>query len=259
VDAGWLPLAQDESWPEVRVERANGEADGDWHLGFGGRRACFRMPGGLLRVERASATMTVRTEQPLPEDQLVHPWLAHGAAMFARWHGRDCFHGGAFVAGDGAWAVFATKTGGKSTLLAWLARQGHGVVSDDLLVLEGGDVFAGARCVDLRPGATGALGANDLPLARGSSRRRLALEPVQGRMPLMGVVHLAWGDEVALTSVPLAERIPLLRTQNAFPVLPADESALLGLTALPTFTLRRPRRLDALAESGRTLLAATCG
>lgn len=246
----------DEPWPEVRVDYANGEADGEWHLGFGGRRACFRLPGGLLRLERERARMTVRTEVPLPEDTLVHPWITSGAAMFARWHGRDAFHGGAFVAGDGALAVLGEKGGGKSTLLACLASGGHGVVSDDLLVLEDGHVFAGARCVDLRPGTAEAIGISGLSPARGSTRGRLKLGPVPGRLPLRGIVHLAWDDDIAVVAVPLRDRIARLRAQNAFGAAPASESGLLDMVALPTLELRRPRHIDALGDTAEALLWA---
>lgn len=254
--AGMLPHARDEPWPEVRVEYANGDADGEWHLGFGARRACFRLPEGLLRLEREHARMTVRTEFPLPEDKLVHPWITSGAAMFGRWHGRDAFHGGGFVAGDGAWAVLATQAGGKSTLLACLARNGQGVVSDDLLVLEHGHVFAGARCVDLRPGTAKAIGAPGLSPTRGSTRRRLTLAPVPGCLPLHGVVHLAWGDQIAVVPVPLSDRIVRLRAHNGFGAAPASPSGLLELAGLPTLELRRPRNIDALGGGVEALLAA---
>ncbi len=253
---GMLSPARDEPWPEVRVEYANGHAGGDWHLGFGGRRACFRLPDGLLRLEREQARMTVRTDSPLPEDTLVHPWLTSGAAMFALWHGRDALHGGAFVAGDGAWGVLAEQGGGKSTLLACLAARGHGVVSDDLMVVEHGHVFAGARCVDLRPGTAEAIGLSGVSAARGSTRGRLKLGPVPGRLPLRGLVHLAWGHEVATVRVPLSDRISRLRAHNAFSAAPASESGLLELAALPTLELRRPRRIDAVGACVEALLAA---
>jgi hypothetical protein len=253
--AGLLPGARGESWPLVCVERANGDADGDWHLGGGGRRACFRVGEVLVRLERQAARMTVRSARPLAEDQLVHPVLTTGAAMFARWHHRDSFHGGAIVAGGGAWALFATKEGGKSTLLAWLASHGTGVVSDDMLVIEHAHVFAGPRCVDLRPDTAEAIAARGLDTVRDAARRRLVLEPAPQRLPLRGIVHLAWGDEVALRPVPLADRIALLRAHNAFGALPAWESGLLDLAALPTYELRRPRSFDTLARSAELLLA----
>ena len=63
---------------------------------------------------------------------LVHPYLAPVALVMARWLGREGFHGGGIVAGGGVWAVLGDKTAGKSTTLAWLARAGVGVVSDDV-------------------------------------------------------------------------------------------------------------------------------
>src|SRR3712207_8347650 len=43
------------------------------------------------------------------------------------------------------------RSAGKSTLLAWLVLSGQPIVSDDQLVLDAGAVYAGPRCVDLRP------------------------------------------------------------------------------------------------------------
>jgi hypothetical protein len=255
---GLLPPAHDNGWPDVTIEHSLGPSapSGEWRLGFGGRRACLPLPGGLLRLERERARMTVRSETPLPEDQLVHPWLTSGAAMFARWHGREALHGGAVVIGGEAWAVLATKTGGKSTLLAWLASRGHGIVSDDLLVIEGLRVFAGPRCLDLRPDMAEALSGDGLRPAREASRRRVVLEPVPDVLTLGGIVHLAWGDGVAAARVPVAERIARLRMQNAFGAAPAGERALLELAALPTVELRRPRVIDSLEAGADALLEA---
>ena len=41
----------------------------------------------------------------------------------SRWLGREGFHGGGIVAGGGVWAVLGHKTAGKSTMLAYLARE----------------------------------------------------------------------------------------------------------------------------------------
>jgi hypothetical protein len=258
--AGFLEPAGDRPWPEVRVLQSRGKPNpvGEWWLNFGGRQACLEVPGGLLRLHRATSVMTVRSERPLPEDLFVHPWLTAGAGMFARWHGREAFHGGAFVAPSGeAWAVFAPKEGGKSTLLGWLAQSRHGVISDDLLVIDGDHALAGPRCVDLRPGTGAALGLDDLQSARGSARDRLVLAPVPAEVPLAGIVYLTWSDGLDVRTVPLDERIPRLRRHNAFQRLPAGESALLRLAALPTLELRRPRRIEAVGASGEALLAAT--
>lgn len=255
--AGLLPAAGpgEGDWPQVHVEQRVAPRDTE-PRGFGGLRACFDLVEGRLLLERERRTITTVTEQPLPEDQLVHPWLGLGAGLWARWLGRDVFHGGAFVAGDGAWAVLGDREHGKSTLLAALAGHGHAIVTDDQLVLDDGAVFAGPRCVDLRPGAPEALGLPDLPVARGSTRRRLVLGPVSACTPLRGVVHLAWGDDTAVTRVPLAERIALLRDHNTFFGVPAGKHALLELAALPTVEFRRPRHFDALHASAAALLAA---
>src|SRR4051794_10538170 len=209
-----------------------------------------------MRLERATARLTLRSERPIPEDELVHPWLTPGAALFARWHGREAFHGGAFVAGDRAGAGFAGEGGGKSTVLAWLVTHGPGVVSGALGGIGADCVFAGPRCVDLRPGTAEALGMSGLSLARAASRRRVVLEPVPAALPLAGLVYLAWGDEVEVASVSLAERIPRLREQNGFADAPAGEAALLDLAVLPTLELRRPHSFHALGESAEALLAA---
>jgi hypothetical protein len=227
--------------------------------GFGGRRACFDLADGRLLLERARQRITTVTQRPLPDDLLVHPWLALAAGMWARWLGRDSFHGGAFVAAGGAWALLGGYRSGKSTLLAWLATRGRPVVADDQLVLEGGHVFAGPRCVDVRPEAAEHLGWDHLPTVRGGQRRRLELDAVAPRSPMRGLIHLAWGERVTLTRVPVAERIARLRTQSTFPGLPAGKGTLLDLAALPTFELRRPNDLLGLDASADALLGALPG
>jgi hypothetical protein len=250
-----LQAADGESWPELRVERRIAPRD-SVPRGFGGLRACFDLPEGRLLLERERAAVTTVTEQPLPEDLLVHPWLTLAGGLWARWLGRDAFHGGAFLAGGGAWAILAQREQGKSTLLAWLAVHGRPVVSDDLLVIEDEQLFAGPRCVDVRPAASEWLGKLDLPLARGQSRCRLALEPVAAQAPLRGIVHLEWGEELSVAKVPLAQRIERLRPHNNFVGVPAGKATLLRLAALPTFELRRPRRLQELGAGAEALLAA---
>jgi ABC-type molybdenum transport system ATPase subunit/photorepair protein PhrA len=51
--------------------------------------------------------------------------------VLAHWLGRESFHGGGFVAGDGVWGVLGEKGDGKSTLLASLALSGVPIVADD--------------------------------------------------------------------------------------------------------------------------------
>jgi hypothetical protein len=252
-DSAALPVANGEPWPEVQIVRRIAPRE-SVRRGFGGRRACFEFAEGRLVLQRASATITTVTEQPLPDDQLVHPWLATAAGMWARWIGRDVLHGGAFALEGGAWAVLGRREDGKSTLLAWLALDGQPIVSDDALIVEDGHLFAGPRCVDVRADAQAVLAAGRPEPARGGLRGRLALGPVPSWLPLHGIIHLAWDDEVAVDKVPLAGRIDRLREHNAFLSLPVLESTLLELAALPTFELRRPRRFDRLGDSAGALI-----
>jgi hypothetical protein len=253
-DTAALAPANGEAWPEVRVAHRIAPRK-SVRRGFGGRRACFEFDEGRLLLERAKATITTVTEQPLPDDQLVHPWLATAAGMWARWLGRDVFHGGAFELDGGAWAVLGGQQGGKSTLLARLALDGRTVVADDALVIEDAHVFAGPRCVDVRADAASLLAPTaESRAARGGSRQRLALGAAPARLPLRGIVHLAWGNDVALARVPLDGRIERLREHNAFHSLPAEQRTLLELAALPTFELRRPRDFGRLGHSAEALI-----
>jgi hypothetical protein len=156
--------------------------------------------------------------------------------------------------------VLSAGEGGKSTLLASLALHGHTILSDDLVVIEGGRVFAGPRCLDLRPSAAEWLSAVDAPLVRDESRARLQLRDAPHSAPLRGIVYLAWGERIEVAKVPLAERIVRLRAQNSFvDVLPPWKHGLLELAALPTYELRRPRDFEDLPASAEALLAALPG
>jgi hypothetical protein len=58
--------------------------------------------------------------------------------------GKDALHAGAVATPSGVVAIVAGSGGGKSTLLSELLRQGHGLVTDDILFLQstGTDVIA---------------------------------------------------------------------------------------------------------------------
>src|SRR5262249_6109268 len=148
----------------------------------------------LARAERR-ATFCLRTS--LADGDLVHPYLAPAAAVAARWAGRESFHAGAVVVDGGAWGVLGDKETGKSSTLAWLALQGHEILMDDLLVLDGDDALAGPRCIDLREEPAARLGAGEpLGFVGLRERWRLTLDQVPARVPLHGWVTLAWGDRV---------------------------------------------------------------
>jgi hypothetical protein len=208
-----------------------------------------------LELDRVARAATFVVPRNLHDDELVHPGLGLGAAMLAEWSGRLAFHGGAFVARGGAWAVVGRAESGKSTVLATLSLAGVPVLSDDLLVIEGGALHSGPRCLDLRPTAVAGLAlGNRVVAARNGLKSRLPLAQVPAFAPLRGWVFLEWGDAVRVARVSAAERIPRIAGNMAALRRPRSES-LLDLATLPAWELRRPRRWEAVHDGVRRLLA----
>jgi hypothetical protein len=172
----------------------------------------------------------------------------------------ETLHGGAFVDDrGGAWAVLGDRGAGKSSLLASLALAGRDVVADDLLVLDGGDCFAGPRCVDLRPDAVAELGLGALPSVRSTERRRLVLAPCPGRFALRGCIYLEWGERVAAEEMTPGEHLGPLTAQRRVAGLGANIEQLLGLSGLPAFRLRRPRGHGSMDATRDALIEAIRG
>jgi hypothetical protein len=255
--AGLLDVLGGEDFPSVNVVRDVGPVPHDprWHIRFG--HGSFPVGSGRVHAERTPATATMRSARPLADDEVVHPWLSRVAGIFGHWLGRETLHGGAFVAGGGAWAVVGGSEAGKSTLLAAMATRGHEVLTDDVLVVCRGLGYAGPRCVDLRPGTATAIGVGDVRPCRGGTRHRLRLPPAPAAMPLAGVVHLGWGHSASVAPLALPDRVARLRGQSWLgPANPLAKHTLLDLAALPTFELVRPRRLEDVGEGVAMLLGA---
>jgi hypothetical protein len=215
---------------------------------------------GWMEIERHAWRVTFHLPEQPGHEELVHPYLAPGAAVLARWAERETFHAGAVVADGGAWAVLGDREAGKSSTLAWLALNGQPVLADDLVVLDGTDALAGPRCIDLRTDAAARLGAGEpLGVVGTRERWRLALDGVPPRVPLRGWVLLEWGDEVAVEPVRGAERLLRLIPHRSVRLAPPAPGALVELASLPVLAFRRPRRWDALEAAGERLLAAIGG
>jgi hypothetical protein len=212
--------------------------------------------GGRIDIERATFTVTIRTAAPITDDAVLHPYLALPAAFAGHWLGRRALHGGAFVHGDGAWALLADKGGGKSSTLGALLRRGAEVVSDDILVLDQLSLFAGPRSVDLRDEAASVLGGEPLGVVGARSRWRLEPEVAALVTPLRGFVHLRWGDAVRLESLAPEDRLRELIWH--FVLRPGREDALtlLELAALPAWRFERPQQLAQLDGCVDQLLTA---
>jgi hypothetical protein len=258
IDGGdTLAVRGAQAWPVLRVSTGIESRDGARRVDLGPHRASIDTLTGRLLLEREPVRMTVLADRRLPDADLVHPCLWPAAAVFARWRGLETLHGGAFVDGrGGAWAVLGDRGAGKSSLLAALAVAGHDVVADDLLVLDGGDCFAGPRCVDLRPDAASELGLHALPSVRSTRRRRLALAPCDGRFTVRGCVYLEWGERVAVEPLAPAEHLGVLTGQRRIAGLGANVQQLIGLSGLPAFRMRRPKALGSVHATREALVEA---
>jgi hypothetical protein len=187
-------------------------------------------------VERRPARGAIHGPPIDPED-LVHPYLGPIATVHGRWLGRESFHAGAFATADGAWLVVGPKEAGKSSLLAALHRAGHGILCDDIAVVDAGDLLAGPRALDLRERPA----ELDATLVRDGERWRVGLPPTAPRLRLAGWLELRWSDRRMLHDLPVAERLGRLAQWRQWKALDSDPQAFLDLAALPGFVLERPR------------------
>ena len=247
-------------WPLLELLRGPVEGDSPAEDRLGPEHAELPLHSGWVAIDRSPARATFRVRGPLADRDLIHPYLAPAAAVAARWAGRESFHAGAVVVGGGAWVVLGGKEQGKSTTLAWLALQGHDVLADDLIVLAGASALAGPRCIDLRAESAARLGAGEpLGVVGMRERWRLALAPVAEQVPLRGWISLAWDDEVAMEPLRGAERMLALLPHRSVRLVPGAPEALVDLSSLPVWRLRRPCRWDSLTDAGGRLLDAIAG
>ncbi len=217
--------------------------------------------GGWVQIDRLPLRAAFHLAARPDDAALVHPYLAPVAALAARWVGRDGFHAGAVIVDGGAWALVGDKGSGKSSTLAHLALSGYEVATDDMLILHDGEVLAGPRCVDLRPGPAAQLGVGTpLGVIGQRERWRMELGPLTAsRLPLRGWVRLDWHDRVEVGHVRGAQRLAAVDQHRAVRLPPRDPRGLLDVSALPVLELRRPQRWAALPEAADRLLGAITG
>lgn len=248
---GWLALRDVADWPVLTVRVAAGQDLGPPGSQLDEDRASVRTPSGRLVLHRADRTITVHAGDSVGGAELVHPALSPAAAIFARWAGMETLHAGAFLAGDGgeAWAVLGARGAGKSSLLAALAMDGAEVMVDDLVIIDGGDCFAGPRCLDLRPPAAEALGlGSELRTVRSTQRQRFSLGDAPARARLGGFIQMVWGDRTAWVPLRPAERLRELMDHRRVATLGADPSHLLALVDLPMLRVSRAPSWEGLGE-----------
>jgi hypothetical protein len=259
-DAAELLVRAPSQWPSLTLQRMSGATpfapewvdDEHARLSLSG--------GGLADLRRAEGRAELYIPADTADGAIVHPYLAPVALVWSRWLGREGFHGGGIVAGDGVWAVLGEKTAGKSTTLAWLARAGVPVFSDDVLIVDGEVVLAGPRSLDLRGEAAERLELGELMGRVGARDRwRVALDAVPAELPLRGWVTLEWGEQVAVEPIRGAERLRALLPHRGVFLEPAIPSALVRFSGLPHLRLVRPRAWDSLPEATDRLLDAVAG
>jgi hypothetical protein len=246
-EAASMLVPADDSWPSFQI--ATRVADDELEVQTVGpdRAAIAPASGTVVRIERDPGRVTFTAPVALSAEAIVHPLLAHVAAITAWWFGRESLHAGAFVAGGGVWALVGDRGAGKSSTLAWLAREGHEVVCDDMLVLEADQPFAGPRSLDLRESAAALLGEGEpLGVIGERERWRMPVAPSGQLPPLRGLIHLTWGEELRAHSPSVHRRLELI-TANRGVKLPATApEAWLDLASLAWFELERPQRWEEL-------------
>ena len=254
-DAGrWLVDAPD-GWPSLTIVRGTDGDRPETEEVTPDRARLWLASGGSAELDRAVSRALLNVPRGTSDGAIVHPYLAPVALVMARWLGREGMHGGGVVGRDGVWAVLGHKTGGKSTTLAALALSGLDVVSDDVLVIDGGTVLAGPRSVDLREEAAGRFGVGE-PLGQVGERERwrLPLNPVPAEAPLAGWITLEWGHGVAIEHLRGSERLAALLPHRGVRLAPTSPGALLQLSTLPHVRLTRPREWDSLSDATARLV-----
>jgi hypothetical protein len=258
-----LALCGAEGWPRVHFTREVTDEVLPARSDVREDRATIANPAATLLVDRDRAEVRVRSAAPVPEADLVHPCLWPVGAVFARWRGAETLHAGAFAQpGDrSAWAVMADSRGGKTSFLAMLALTGAEVLTDDLLVIEGGECLAGPRCLDLRPEVVQRLGLSDriTTPVRSTSRERLPLAPCDGRWPVAGFVELAWGDAVAVERLEPVAGLAALARHRRVQGLGAEFAQLLEFVGRPILRLKRPHGWESADEAVQRLQEALAG
>ena len=254
-DGASLLAAAEPGWPAVEIAVEVGDLDAEAEYLDEGRALLRLRTGGWIELQRNPGSARFVVPAPLSTDELVHPFLAPAAAVFAHWHGREGLHGGGLAVGGTAWGVIGDRLGGKSSLLAALAAGGTDVVCDDVLVLAGREAFSGPRTIDLREDAAAALGVGEeIGVAGARERWRLQLPPLGRPLSIGGWIFTDWADDVRMEHLPASETLVRLYANRSITVPPRDPAALLQLSALPAWELRRPRSWASMPATLELLL-----
>lgn len=231
----WL-VASPADWPVVSVRQIVGSPSSESR--FDQDEAVIPLMGGRsVHLRRAGLEIRFVGPDSIPNQALIHPYLAPAASVLANWQGWIAFHAGAFEAEGRAWILTAKRNGGKSTTLAAMSEMGYGVLSDDLVVVRDRVALAGPRSLDLRE--RGQFRATeDLGVVGERSRWRLRLPSISPELPVAGVIRLSWSNTAQVRVVGAKDRAERLLPALSLPVGPLG---VLKVLSLPTCDVRRPR------------------
>lgn len=242
-----------DRWVDWRIVHKLGEGRPSEFVEETRARLCSE-PDGWIDLDRQARVSTLNFPAPPREQEIVHPYLASTASVTARWQGLQSFHAGAFVAGDKAWGVLGPKGAGKSSLLAFLALKGVSILTDDVLVVDNANGFAGPRCIDLRAEPAAEFGVGEeLGVVGTRARWRLRVGQVEPEVPMGGWILLEWG-EPGIESLAIEQRLSAIFESLSLRVEPADPAGLMELLALPMFVLRQRHGIDGLDDTSARLL-----
>ena len=213
-------------------------------------------PEGFSVIDRTARSTVLHLPEPLSEAGLVHPYVGTTVAIRALWEGWQSFHAGSVLIDGAVWALLGEREHGKSSAVAWLAKHGVPVFTDDVLVIRDGTALAGPRALDLRQPASEHFGlGSSIGVVGTRERWRHHLGPVPAEAPFGGFVALEWHPEVEVRPVPAADRLRALGKAASL-IAPGTELAWLDLISFPMLALRRPMSWGAIDRAMTALLAA---
>ena len=201
-----------------------------------------------IELSRPLANTELFTDHVPSDDELAHPYLGYTAAVVGWWQGRFAMHGSAASSGGRALGFLGSREQGKSTTLAHLLSRGWAAIADDMLVIDGRNVLAGPRCLDLRESTAKEWGLGDDIGVVGTRRRwRMRTGLVAPSSPLTAFVELHWGPTISISALPVEERLKAVFSHRTVDARPRRGDALLGLLGVPFLRVARPRNLGMVA------------
>ena len=227
--------------PTITIEQRSLSRKTYKDLNEDGRIEIPLIGGGAAMMERGSDIGVLELPNRLTPDELAHPYLAPIASVFADWSGYTVLHAGIVHIAGLAWGVVGAREAGKSTLMAGLALAGLPIGADDLMVIDGTNVFSGPRTLDLREGAARYLKeGRGLGVVGMRERWRLDLEDAEPSVPLGGFIFPSWGDDIAITPCPLDERLDTFVNGRSVQIDPMDPREAMRLARYPALNFVRP-------------------